>query len=73
MSRFPYRQIVELKSVGLSDKKVSFLCGCGVNKVRDVLAAARQIGVGWPVPAELSDDDLELMLDPLQPWRRRCV
>ena len=70
MSRFPYRQIVELKSVGLSDKKVSFLCGCGVNKVRDVLAAARQIGVGWPVPAELSDDDLELMLDPLQPWRR---
>ena len=70
MPRLPYREIIEMRSVGLSERKVASLCGCGVKKVGEVIGSARRLGIGWPVPAELSDDELEQLVDPLNPWRR---
>ena len=32
MSALPYREIIELRSVGLSFEKVAFLCGCSATK-----------------------------------------
>lgn len=70
MPRLPYREIIEMRSVGLSERKVASLCSCGVKKVSEVVGSARRLGIGWPVPAELSDDELEQLVDPLNPWRR---
>ena len=43
-----YREIIELRSIGLSLEKVAYLCGCNEAKV------ATQLGLGWPVPIELA-------------------
>lgn len=36
MSALPYREIIELRSVGLSFEKVAFLCGCSTTKASAV-------------------------------------
>ena len=58
MSTLPYREIIELRSVGLSFEKVAFLCGCSTTKASAVSRRAAELGLGWPVPVELSDDEL---------------
>lgn len=70
MARYPYREIIGLYSTGLSEGKVAHLCGCSIGKAGDVVRRARELGIGWPVPAELSDDDLEQLVDPLPGFRR---
>ena len=70
MARYPYREIIGLYSTGLSEGKVAHLCGCSTGKAGDVVRRARELGIGWPVPAELSDDDLEQLVDPLPGFRR---
>lgn len=40
MARFPYREVIELYSTGMSMKKVAYLCGIGINKARDVLVSS---------------------------------
>ncbi len=71
MARYPYREVIELYSTGLSIEKVAYLCGVGICKAGDVLGAARRLGIGWPVPAELGDEELERLVDPLE-GARRC-
>lgn len=70
MARYPYREMIELYSTGISMEKVAYLCGTGVSKARDVLKEARRLGIGWPIPAELGDDELERLVDPLESVRR---
>lgn len=70
MPGLPCREILEMRSVGLSERKVASLCGCGVKKVSEAIGSARRLGIGWPVPAKFSDDELEQLVDPLKPWRR---
>lgn len=64
MSALPYREIIELRSVGLSFEKVAFLCGCSATKASAVSRRAAELGLGWPVPVELSDDELARLVDP---------
>lgn len=64
MSTLPYREIIELRSVGLSFEKVAFLCGCSTTKASAVSRRAAELGLGWPVPVELSDDELARLVDP---------
>lgn len=63
MSALPYREIIELRSVGLSFEKVAFLCGCSATKASAVSRRAAELGLGWPVPVELSDDELARLVD----------
>lgn len=59
MARFPYREIIELYSTGISMKKVAYLCGIGINKARDVLVSSnpsryQQLGArtfSWTIAA----------------------
>lgn len=64
MSGLPYREIIELRSVGLPFEKVAFLCGCGAGKASEVCGRAAELGLGWPVPVELSDEELGRLIDP---------
>ena len=64
MSALPYREIIELYSVGLTFEKVAFLCGCSAAKASAIVARAQALGLGWPVPVELSDDELARLVDP---------
>lgn len=64
------REIIELRSVGLSLAKVAFLCGCSVAKASEVVSNAERIGVRWPVPVELTDDELARLVDPRKTMRR---
>ena len=71
MARYPYREVIEPNSTGLSIERVAYLCGVGVCKAGNVLGAARRLGIGWPVPAELGGEELERLVDPLE-GARRC-
>lgn len=46
MSALPYREIIELRSVGLSFEKVAFLCGCSATKASAVSRRAAELGLG---------------------------
>ena len=64
MSELRYREIIGLHSVGLTLEKVAFLCGCSDEKVSAVSRRAKELGLGWPVPVELSDEELARLVDP---------
>ena len=67
---YPYREIIELASTGISRAKVGYLCGCGEVKVKDVLERAAAVGLAWPVPPELTDAEIERLVGPLEDVRR---
>ena len=58
------REVIELRSIGLSFSKVAFLCGCSEANASEVCGNARAIGLRWPVPVELTDDELARLVDP---------
>lgn len=64
------REVIELRSVGLSLAKVAFLCGCSVAKASEVVSNAERIGIRWPVPVELTDGELARLVDPRKTTRR---
>ena len=49
---------------GLSERAIAPSLGLGKGTVGSYLARARQAGLSWPLPAELDDDSLELLLFP---------
>ncbi len=59
----PYREIIELRSIGFSLEKVAFLTGASVTKVTEIVRRAAELGIGWPVPAELSEWELRQLLE----------
>ncbi|MEF9875308.1 MAG: IS21 family transposase [Gordonibacter sp.] len=71
MARYPYREIIELRSTGITCEKVGFLCGCGGPKVNAISTRALELGLGWSVPSQLSDDELEQLVDPLNLIRKQ--
>ena len=70
MSAFSYREVIELHSVGISLEKVGFLCGCGAAKASAVSKRAKALGLGWPVPIELTEEELAALVD-LHDYTRR--
>ena len=59
------RDLLRLKyAQGLSDRAVARSLGLGKGTVGNYLARARHAGLSWPLPPELDDDSLELLLFP---------
>ena len=59
------RDLLRLKyAQGLSDRAVARSLGLGKGTVGNYLARARQAGLSWPLPTDLDDDSLELLLFP---------
>ena len=66
----PYREVIELRSTGLSQAKVAYLCGVSEQKVSSVTSRASALGLGWPVPIELTDSELARLVDPHETARK---
>lgn len=67
MKRLPMRKIREvlrLAAQGLSTREMASSLAIGRTTLREYLYRARAAGLGWPVPDDLSDGDLERMLFP---------
>jgi len=59
-----YREILRLLNRGISQRDIATSCQCSRNTVARVLARAREKSIAWPLPADLTDGDLEKMLFP---------
>lgn len=65
MRRLPMRKIgeaVRLKAAGLSTRKIAASLGIGQSTASEYLKRAARAGLSWPLPAGLSDADLERQL-----------
>lgn len=59
------REILRLKySCGCSLREISKSCGIGRGTVSDYLQRTKAAGLGWPLPKDLTDTDLEHQLFP---------
>ena len=58
------RDMLRLTASGMSSRKIAASLSVGGTTVVDCLRRARAIGVGWPLPEELSDVALEARLFP---------
>ena len=56
------RQMLRLHHEGVSLRQIGHRLGAARSTVADNLDRARAAGLAWPLPAELSDDDLEKRL-----------
>jgi len=62
------RDVLRLKyAQGLSARAIAASLGLGKGTVGVYLSRARHAGLGWPLPQELDDDGLELLLFPASP------
>jgi len=62
------RDVLRLKyAQGLSERAIAASLGLGKGTVGVYLSRARHAGLGWPLPQELDDDGLELLLFPASP------
>ncbi len=70
MKRLPMRKICEvlrLKSEGLSTRQIALSSGVGRTTLREYLRRAEEAGISWPLPADMTDGDLERQLFPCRP------
>src|SRR5208337_321486 len=66
-ARLPMRKIrdmLRLTAAGMSSRKIAASLSIGGTTVVDCLQRARAVGVGWPLPEDLSDVALEARLFP---------
>jgi hypothetical protein len=66
-ARLPMRKIgdmLRLTGAGMSSRKIAASLSIGGTTVVDCLQRARAVGVGWPLPADLSDVALDARLFP---------
>jgi len=62
------RDLLRLKfDQGLSDRAIATSLGLGKGSIGRYLRRARDAGLSWPLPADLDDDSLELLLFPAPP------
>ncbi len=65
--RLPMRKIrdaLRLHAGGLSKRQIAVSLNIGRTSARDYINRANRAGLGWPLPEELSDEDLEALLFP---------
>jgi transposase len=59
-----YREILRLSSMGLSQRSIASSCQCSRNTASEVLTRANRKELTWPLPEDLTDEDLSLLLFP---------
>ena len=59
-----YREIIRLSSMGLSQRSIASSCQCSRNTVSDVLSRAAGKELAWPLPEDIADAELQLLLFP---------
>jgi len=59
-----FREILRLNSLGLSGRSIAGSVSCSRNTVAEVLARVQKIGVEWPLPLDITDEELKKMLFP---------
>jgi hypothetical protein len=59
-----FREILRLNSLGLSGRSIAGSVSCSRNTVAEVLARAKKIELEWPLPLDITDDELKKMLFP---------
>ena len=58
------RDVLRLKAVGMSKRKIAAALGIGATAAGECLRRAREAGVGWPLPDDMTDAGLEARLYP---------
>ena len=58
------RQMLRLHHDGVSAREIGRTLGVARSTIQDNLGRARAVGIGWPSPAELTDDVLERVVYP---------
>jgi hypothetical protein len=58
------RDMLRLTAAGMSSRQIAASLSIGGTTVVDCLRRARAVGVGWPLPEDLSDAALEARLFP---------
>ena len=53
------RDVLRLKAEGFSERRIAASLGIGHSGAGDTIRRARRAGLGWPLPPELGDADLE--------------
>ena len=56
------RDVLRLRAVGLSKRRIAVSLNIGRTAVGDYISRARRAGLGWPLPEDLSEEDLERLL-----------
>ena len=59
-----YREILRLRSMGISQRNTAYSCGCARSTVQEVEQLARASGIKWPLPEEMTDQALRKLLYP---------
>ena len=59
-----FREILRLNSLGLSGRSIAGSVSCSRNTVAEVLARTKKMGLEWPLPLSITDDELKKMLFP---------
>ena len=54
-----YREILRLRSQGFSHRSIAASCNCGKGTVQRTLEHAKEQGITWPLPAEMTDGRLK--------------
>lgn len=62
-----YREILRLHSMNLSQINIAANCGASKKTVNNVLKAASEHGISWPLDDSMTDAALEEMLFPKAP------
>lgn len=57
-----YREIIRMGGLGISGRSIASSLECSRNTVSDVLKRATTKGIGYPLPVDLSDSDLNEIL-----------
>jgi transposase len=58
------REALRLKAAGLGNREIAASTGAGKTTVYEMLARAEVAGISWPLPDDLDDETLEVMLYP---------
>ena len=62
------KKVLRLRSeLGLGQRQIARSCTMGLGTVHDYLERAAAAGISWPLPARLSEDELEAKLVGEQP------
>lgn len=59
-----YREILRLKSLGISEREIAVSCSVSRNTVARVCKRATELNIQWPLESSVTDMDLQKLLFP---------